>query len=153
MRPQQADRLPRLPRGRVATWVGRKWNELAKGVEPAYSDLDPAKLSLYQYYIERCLEAVDVENYTKQTMAKPYDKARMENDDVELEGIIRAEAGQKDGLAPAVLQVMLCQYFAADILQREFDRDRWVERVMHPKRDANYFPSPSAVLRTFFEGK
>ena len=61
------------------------------------------------------------------------------------------EAAGEDGLAPAVLQVMLYQYFAADFVQRELDRDRWVERVMRPEKGANYFPTPDAVRLTFFD--
>ena len=78
-------------------------------------------------------------------------RAKKAADELTMERIIVGEAVARDGLAPAVLQVMVCQFFAADILQREMDRHRWVERVRRPDSRVNYFPSPQAVLRVFFD--
>ena len=120
-------------------------------VDPAYAALDPADVPLYQRYFEKCLEAVDVDNYTKHTTYEPCDKARMKRDDETLERILREEAGEKAGLLPPMLQIMLYQYFAADVTARRRDKQRWVERVMYPEPKLNYFPTPRAVLRAFFK--
>jgi hypothetical protein len=75
----------------------------------------------------------------------------MESDERKLEDIIRGQAALGDGPAPAVLQVVLYQFLAADIVHRELDKHRWVGRVVWPENDVNYFPTPQAVLGTFFE--
>jgi hypothetical protein len=120
-------------------------------VDPAYAVLDRADFPRYQTYFIKCLEAIDVDNYTKHTTYEPYDKTRMKRDDATLARILREEAGEKDGLLPPILQIMLYQYFAADVDLRIGDKDRWVERVVYPEPEVNYFPSPQAVLRAFFK--
>lgn len=44
------------------------------------------------------------------------------------------------------MQVMVNQYFFADLWMREVDRDDWVNRALHRKK-ADYFPSGWAIFK------
>ena len=95
--------------------------------------------------------ALRMDGDTLKKELETYDKQKEEKDDELLQAIIVGEAVKKDGMSGPILQVMLFQYFAADIIMRERDREDWVTCVMKPERAVNYFPSPPAVLRVFFE--
>ena len=121
-----------------------------KGIDPFYAEIPKDKIVAYQRYVERVLSTVNVSNYTNWTMGKEYDKAIMQEDDRRMEEIIRGEAVASDRLIGPFLQVMLHQYYAADIVAREMDKEDWVRRVMHRER-IDYFPDPRAIVATLFD--
>lgn len=114
------------------------------GIDPAYSDVPRKQLYLYQRYFEQVLAAVDLDTQTNWAINQPYDKEQFQKDEERMETIIAGEASSH-GLFPGVLQVMVHQYFLADVWQRELDRDRWAYRVTR-RREIDYFPSAAAVM-------
>lgn len=114
------------------------------GIDPAYDCIRLNELPLYQHYFERSLNAIDLRTQTAWSMGRPYDKDQFRRDEQAMEQIIVGEAMPR-GLKPAALQVMLNQYFFADVLHRENDRGRWARRVLY-RRKLDYFPSASAML-------
>ena len=114
-----------------------------RGVDPAYDDVTDAQLPRYQLYIDKVLAEIDIDTETAWSANRPYDKQQFFRDEATIERIIAHEAAA-EGLNPAVLQVMVNQYFFADVYQRERDRDRWAYRVLH-RKDVDYFPDPVAI--------
>lgn len=114
------------------------------GIDPAYDNVRASQLPRYQHYFERLLAAVDLETQTNWGMNRPYDKQQFRRDEEVMERIIVGEA-VPEGLHPAVLQVMVNQYFLADVWHRERDREQWAHRVLH-RQKVDYFPSASAVI-------
>ena len=114
-----------------------------RGIDPAYDDVPVTKLPRYQHYIDKILMAIDVHTQTAWSMSRPFDKERFRKDEETMGKIVLEEAAQ-EGLSPGVLQVMLHQYFFADVYQREIDRDRWAHRVLHRKK-MDYFPDAASM--------
>lgn len=121
-----------------------------KGIDPFYSEIRKDRVGLYQAYFERLLEVVNIDNFTKRSTGEEYDKAVADQDDITIEKIIVDEAQTKDVLLPVYLQVILEQYFFADVWKRETDKHNWVNRVMH-RKSVDYFPDPMKVYTTLFE--
>lgn len=119
-------------------FLTRLKNRIA-GRDPFYDEVEEEKIGLYQYYFVRVIDAVDLDTQTKWSQGKDYDRSQMEKDERAMEQIIAVEARRED-LAPVVLQVMVNQYFFADIYQREIDKRHWVKRVLH-RKDVDYFPT------------
>ena len=61
--------------------INKWWKRLGDPRDPSYSDIDPEKYPRYQFYIEKCLDSVDVANFTKKTKFAEYDKAQEEEDE------------------------------------------------------------------------
>jgi hypothetical protein len=110
----------------------------AKGIDPFFEEVKAEQIGLYQHYFIKVLQSIDVDVETSWSMGKPYDKERFQKDEYIMEKIIVGEAAA-EGLIPSILQVIVHQYFFADVYQREIDRKRWVQRVIHRKQ-ADYFP-------------
>lgn len=110
----------------------------AKGIDPFFEEVRPEQVELYQHYFAKVISSVDIDTETNWSMSKPYNKEQMKRDEAIMEKIIAGEAAA-EGLSPAILQVMVHQYFFADVQQREIDKDQWVQRVMRP-RQPDYFP-------------
>lgn len=121
-----------------------------KGIDPFYLEIKKSQVELYQAYFERLLEAINVDNYTKRSSGEEYDKAVANLDDNTIEKITVEEAQNKDNLLPVYLQVILEQYFYADVWKREFDKHGWVHRVLH-RKSVDYFPDPMRLYTTLFE--
>ena len=114
------------------------------GIDPAYDNVRTGQLPRYQHYFERVLASVDLDTQTNWGMSRPYNKQQFLKNEEAIERIIVGEA-VPEGLRPAVLQVMVNQYFLADVWQRERDREQWARRVLYRKK-VDYFPSASAVV-------
>lgn len=114
------------------------------GIDPEYDIVKTSQLPRYQHYFERIICVVDLETQTNWGLSRPYNKQQFWKDEEAMETIIVGEA-VPEGLHPAVLQVMLNQYFLADVRERERDREQWARRVLYRKK-LDYFPSASAVL-------
>jgi len=110
-----------------------------------YSDLAASQVAMYQLYFDKVMSEVDVLNNTHWSRGQQYDRIRLSLDDKAMERIIAKEAVAA-GLNPAYLQIIVNQYFFADELQREFDRNQWVKRVLNRKQ-VDYFPDPWAVRK------
>lgn len=113
------------------------------GVDPGYIDVSKKQIPKYQKYIDMVLSAVDINTQTAWSMSKSYDKDQFRHDEDVMEEIIVGKAS-KEGFSPRVLQVMVNQYFFADVYQREMDRNRWALRVVH-RKPTDYFPSALAM--------
>lgn len=120
-----------------------------KGIDTFYSEINKHQVDLYQAYFEQLLESVNVDNSTKRSSGEEYDKIVADHDDHTIEKIIVDEAKTND-LLPVYLQVILEQYFYADVWKREADKHNWVRRVMRRKR-VDYFPDPLRIYNTLFE--
>lgn len=120
-----------------------------RGIDPFYCEIRKNQVDLYQKYFERLLNAVDIDNYTKRSRGEDYDKAILERDDKTIEKIIVEEAQEKDNLLPVYLQVILEQYFYADVWEREKDKHDWVNRVLR-RKNVDYFPDPMRIYTTIF---
>lgn len=114
-----------------------------RGIDPAYADVPAAKVAEYQYYIDKVLAAIDIQTQTAWSMSHQFNKEQFRRDEVVMAEIILGEAA-KQGLSPRVLQVMLHQYFFADVHSREADRKQWANRVLHRKQ-LDYFPDASSM--------
>ena len=121
--------------------------------ESLYFNLQSDQILLYQHYFNKVLNAVDVNNYTMWAEGKNCDKSKMSIDDKKMQDIITNEASS-EGLDPAYLQVMVHQYFFADVWQRESDKNSWVKQVLN-RKSTDYFPDSWAVYKLLksFENK
>ena len=128
----------------------RKFIARLKGIDSFYAELPSKNIALYQKYFERLLNSVDIENCTKRSMGKDYDRSISERDDTIIERIIVEEAQAKGSLVPGYLQVILEQYFFADVWMREKDRHCWINRVLH-RKDVDYFPDPLRIYTRLFQ--
>ena len=137
--------LDRLFRRRPRTRVPR---EHAEPVDPFYADISVEDIGVYQRYFHKIIGHVDVGNYTDWSMSCEYGRLRMDADDEWMDDVIRE--ANRDGISGALLQNMVNQYFFADILEREQDKQHWVRRVMHPRPPQEYFP-PGAQMRGMME--
>lgn len=108
----------------------RKFIARIRGIDPFYSDIRKNQVDLYQKYFERLLNVVDIDNSTKRSRGEDYDKAISEKDEMTIESIIVEEGQENDNLLPVYLQVILEQYFYADVWEREKDKHHWVNRVL-----------------------
>ena len=116
-----------------------------------YQNIISGTESLYQKYFEKILDKIDLQNFTNQTLGRSYDKDKLKNDYKIVEQIVNI-AKEKDRLLPLTLQVMLEQYFWADVYMREMDKNKWIYRVTH-RKDEDYFPDSLAIYKKFFEDK
>lgn len=117
-----------------------------KGAPSFYEDVRPQQVGLYQHYVTKILQSVNVENNTKWSRGdKSYDPALLQSDDDKMQQIIVANAVH-EGLSPVYLQIMVNQYFFADPYRRERDRKHWVQRVLN-RHATDYFPDPWAVRK------
>lgn len=109
------------------------------GVDPFYEEVRREEIGLYQHYFEKVINSIDIDTQTMWSKSEDYNREQMAQDEDAMEKIIAKEA-VREGLAPAILQVMVNQYFFADVYQRELDMQDWVRRVMH-RKDVDYFPT------------
>lgn len=109
-----------------------------KGIDPFYEQIKNEEIGLYQHYFNKIILSIDISNQTKWSKSQGYNKEQLDKDDDLMENIIINEA-KKDGLIPRFLQVMLNQYFFADVYQRENIKDSWVKKVIY-RKDIDYFP-------------
>jgi hypothetical protein len=109
-----------------------------EGIDPYFLEIRKEQIPLYQRYFEKVIQSIDVDTQTNWSMSKPYDKNQFRKDEDVMESIILGEATQ-EGLSPAFLQVIVHQYFFADVYEREKDKGNWVNRVMNTKK-VDYFP-------------
>jgi len=109
-----------------------------RNVDPLYAAINIEDVGVYKRYFDNIIAHVDVDNYTKWSMSRDYDRNQLQKDDAWMYQIL-LEA-DRDGIKGALLQNMVNQYFFADILERHLDKPRWVRRVMHPDPERNYFP-------------
>ena len=116
-------------------WVTWKWYN-ARNFYPStdrfYSEVPREHISLYQHYFTKVINSIDVDTETNWSMSKPYNKEQFKKDEAVMEEIIVSEAAA-EGLSPAIFQVIVHQYFFADVYQREMDKSHWVQRVMRLK--------------------
>jgi hypothetical protein len=119
-----------------------------KGIDPFYEEVRTEQIGLYQHYFSKLINSIDIDTQTMWSQSKDYDKQQMAKDEEVIEKIVTVEAVH-EGLYPAILQVMVNQYFFADVYQRELDKEKWVKRVLH-RKDVDYFPSGWQV-RTLLE--
>jgi len=127
----------------------RKFIARIRGIDPFYSEILKNQVDLYQKYFARLLNTVDIENSTKRSRGEDYDSIVSDKDNKAIEKIIVEEAQEKDNLLPVYLQVILEQYFYADVWEREKDKYHWVNRVLHRKK-VDYFPDPMRIYTTIF---
>ena len=127
----------------------RKFIARIRGIDPFYSEIRKNQVDLYQKYFERLLNTLEIDNSTKRTRGEDYDKATSERDEKTIEKIVVEEAQEKDNLLPVYLQVILEQYFYADVWEREKDKDQWVNRVLR-RKNVGYFPDPMRIYITIF---
>ena len=113
--------------------------------DPFYDDIRPEQIELYQYCFDAILKVVDVANNTAWASSKPYDHARLTDDDEIMQAIIESEAA-RSGLRPSYLQIMINQFFFADARFREMHKDNWVVRVLH-RTDVDSFPDGWSTRR------
>ena len=113
-----------------------------------YKSVIPGSEPLYQKYFEEALSKIDVQNFTNQTLGKPFDKARIESDYRVVEEISN-KAKDCGNLSPAIIQVMLEQYFWGDAYMREMEKNKWIYRVMN-RKDEDFFPDSTTVYRKIF---
>lgn len=109
-----------------------------KGIDPLYNIVQTEQIRLYQHYFEKVINSIDVNTQTNWSLNKPYSQLQFKKDEETMERIILGEAA-REGLHPGMLQVMVHQYFFADVYQRENDRGNWVKRVMY-RKETDYFP-------------
>lgn len=114
------------------------------GIDPAFEEVKSEQIGLYQHYFDKVINSIDLVTQTNWSQSKEYDRQQMNLDEEVMEKIIAVDAAH-EGLSPAILQIMVNQYFFADVYQREIDRDNWVKRVMYRKNE-DYFPSGWAVF-------
>lgn len=116
-----------------------------KGIDPFYEDIKTSQVDLYQHYFELVIDSINLENNTSWALGQKHDKAALQQDDETMNQIITNQA-QTKGLSGCYLQIMVNQYFFADVWMREADKDQWVKRVLR-RRKADYFPPGWAVFR------
>jgi hypothetical protein len=110
-----------------------------KGVDPFYEEVRTEQIGLYQRYFQKVLNSIDVETQTAWARGRDYNAQQMARDEERMEKLIALEA-TAEGLSPAILQVMVSQYFFADEYRRRQDSSNWVKRVLHRQR-VDYFPT------------
>lgn len=110
-----------------------------KGIDPFYEEVKTDQIGLYQHYFYKIINSIDIDTQTNWSQSKDYDRNQMKKDEEVMEKIATLEA-RSEGISPAILQVMVNQYFFADVRQREFDKENWVKRVLH-RKDVDYFPA------------
>lgn len=113
-----------------------------KSIDPFYEDVKMEQIDLYQHYFSKLISSIDLDTQTKWSQSKDYDRKQMEKDE-EIMGKIAGEAAS-EGLSPDIFQVMVNQYFLADVYQREMDRENWIKRILH-RKDVDYFPGGRQV--------
>ena len=109
-----------------------------------YAEVKDHEIPHYQYFFERTLKSVSIENQTNWALGKKYDKVRLDKDDDSMYEI--AMEAEKTGLAPVFLQIMVNQYFFADPIERELYSDQWAKKVVY-RGDIDCFPSGWAVRK------
>jgi len=110
-----------------------------RGIDPFFEEVKKDQIGLYQHYFSKVIRSIDVDTETNWSMSKPIDNEQFRKDETIMEEIIVVEAAT-EGLSPAILQVIVHQYFFADVYQREMDQEQWVKRVMW-RKNPDYFPS------------
>ena len=119
--------------------------------DPIYENVVPGTERQYQMYFEKILASIDVENFTNQALGRSQDKKRIDSDYATVEKLVN-HAAEKEQLLPVILQVMLEQYFWADVYKREMDKERWIYRVMD-REGVDYFPDSMAVYNRIFDNE
>lgn len=123
----------------LLSWI----KKTAIDIDPFYEEIEKDQIASYQEYVKKLINLIDIENHTKWAQRKLYNKQQMNKDEQTMENIIVNQAA-KEGLNPALLQVMLNQYFFADPYQRAMDKDNWAWRVIH-RKDVDDFPDGLAM--------
>lgn len=118
-------------------------------VDSIYENVKSGTEALYQQYFERALSKIDVENFTNQTRGKFCNKQKLTSD-YKLVEKITTEAKEKDDLSPMVLQVMLEQYFWADVIFREMEKGKWIYRVIN-RKDEDFFPDSMTIYKNILD--
>lgn len=113
-----------------------------------YSNIKTGEIPKYQEYFLEMLESADVENLTKWSQGLQHDKGEYAKSYERHQPIL--DRAEKDGLTPLCLQIMFEQYIFADILQREWYKTHWFERVLRREKE-DFFPDPKAILKTLDE--
>lgn len=116
--------------------------------DPIYQSVIFSTEHLYQKYFEEILNKIDVQNFTNQTLGRTCNKDKIKSDYEIVEEIVN-KAKENDSLSPIILQVMLEQYFWADVYMREIDRTKWIYRVMN-RKNVDFFPSSMAIYKDLF---
>ena len=122
---------------------------MARSKDPVYENVVTGTESKYQDCFESILNEIDVQNFTDQSLNRPHDKGKIKSDYEIVERIVK-EAQNTDDLIPAVLQVMLEQFFFADVYKRENDKKKWIEVVMN-RKDEDYFPDSESIYLNLFD--
>ncbi len=79
------------------------------GIDSFYGEVQREQIGLYQHYFDKIIDSIDIDTQTKWSKSEKYNREQMEKDEDAME-IIANEAA-REGLAPAILQVMVNQYF------------------------------------------
>lgn len=119
-----------------------------QGIDEFYVDIPKEHLGLYQNYFNKILNEVDLNTQTRWSAGKDFDKDQLDRDFVTMERIVIEEA-IKEGLHSVILNVIVNQYFFADVYRREKDKADWVKRVIH-RKSTDYFPSGWAIYNVIF---
>ena len=126
----------------------RKLIAKLKGIDYFYTDLNTEQIALYQKYVNRMLEAVNVNNLTERSLGRMHDKPAVDADYKKIDAIL-TEA-EKDSLEPGYLQVIFEQYIFADAMMREKYKSSWVKTVMK-RKSTDFFPDPNAIMHNVFK--
>lgn len=129
------------------SFLSRMKNKI-KGIDPFYEEVKTEQIDLYQHYFSKLVNSIDIDTQTKWSQSKDYDRQQMSKDEEAMEKIITVEAAS-EGISPAILQVMVNQYFFSDVYERELDKENWIKRVLH-RKDVDYF-SGGREVRTLLE--
>jgi hypothetical protein len=113
-----------------------------------YSKIKPDDVSIYQKYFNDILEKVDIDNFTRQSLEKNYDKEKIDKDYTVVEKI--CNEFKRDNLYPVYLQVMFEQYIHSDPILREKYKKTWINRVMK-RESVDFFPDPIFIVHNLFE--
>lgn len=120
-------------------------------LDEIYKHIKKEEEPLYQKYFEEVLDKIDVQNFTNQTLKKSFKKNKVGIEYQTIEKIAN-RAKKRNHLSPLILQIMLEQYFWADIIMREVYKKEWVYKVMNRENEA-FFPDSMAVYHILFEGE
>ena len=78
----------------------------SKGRDPSYAKIKTEQLALYQHYVDKVIDLVDLDNNTEANLGRSYDREQLTTDDKTMETIMLEEAA-KEGLEPVYLQAAI----------------------------------------------